>query len=95
MSLTDKLRNGDLPDGTYFCKTALGAIDVFECVDGNLFTFADENQVYFVDEVIAPCDYDELQRLRQLLKEGIRILSFEHETYEAENFIKEANEVLK
>lgn len=39
---------------------------------------------------------DELNRqLRALLKEGARLLSFEHETYEAENFIKEVNEVLK
>lgn len=38
---------------------------------------------------------DELNRqLRALLKEGTRLLSFEHETYEAENFIKEVNEVI-
>jgi|GEM_PF-1824402 len=38
---------------------------------------------------------DELNRqLRALLKEGARLLSFEHETYEAENFIKEVNEVI-
>lgn len=38
---------------------------------------------------------DETNRqLRALLKEGARLLSFEHETYEAENFIKEVNEVI-
>lgn len=37
----------------------------------------------------------EIESLRALLKEGTRLLSFEHETYEAENFIKEVNEVLK
>lgn len=37
----------------------------------------------------------ENNKLRALLKEGARLLSFEHETYEAENFIKEVNEVLK
>lgn len=65
MSLTDDLKNGVLPDGNYFCKTALGDIDVFNCVDGNLFTFADENQVYFVDEIIAICDYDHFVRLTE------------------------------
>lgn len=65
MSLTDDLKNGVLPDGNYFCKTALGNIDVFNCVDGNLFTFADENQVYFVDEILAICDYKEVQRLKK------------------------------
>lgn len=38
---------------------------------------------------------EDIAKLRALLKEGARLLSFEHETYEAENFIKEANEVLK
>lgn len=37
----------------------------------------------------------DIAKLRALLKEGTRLLSFEHETYEAENFIKEVNEVLK
>ncbi len=37
----------------------------------------------------------EVNKLRELLKDGARLLSFEHETYEAENFIKEVNEVLK
>lgn len=35
------------------------------------------------------------KQLRQLLKESIRLISYEHEVYEAENFIKEVNEVLK
>lgn len=38
---------------------------------------------------------EDIAKLRQLLKEGARLLSFEHETYEVENFIKEVNEVLK
>ena len=38
---------------------------------------------------------DELNRqLRTLLKEGTRLLSFEHEVYEVENFIKEVDEVI-
>lgn len=36
---------------------------------------------------------EDITKLRALLKEGARLLSFEHETYEAENFIKEVNEV--
>lgn len=44
--------------------------------------------------VITGCEL-EVNKLRELLKEGARLLSFEHETYEAENFIKEVNEVLK
>lgn len=43
--------------------------------------------------VITGCEL-EVNKLRELLKEGARLLSFEHETYEAENFIKEVNEVL-
>lgn len=69
MNLTDDLKNGVLPDGNYFCKTALGDIYVFNCVDGNLFTFADENQVYFVDEILAPCDYDNFIGLTEKVKE--------------------------
>ena len=37
---------------------------------------------------------EDITKLRALLKEGARLLSFEHETYEAENFIKEVNEVI-
>lgn len=38
---------------------------------------------------------DELNRqLRTLLKKGTRLLSFEHEVYEVENFIKEVDEVI-
>ncbi len=73
MSLTDDLKNGVLPDGNYFCKTALGDIDVFNCVDGNLFTFADENQVYFVDEILAICDYDHFVGLTEKAKKYDRI----------------------
>lgn len=35
-----------------------------------------------------------IKQLRRLLKESIRLISCEHEVYEAENFIKEVNEVL-
>lgn len=45
-------------------------------------------------EIIAELDYKN-EQLRQLLKESIRLIGYEHEVYEAENFIKEVNEVLK
>lgn len=45
-------------------------------------------------EIIAELDYKNKQ-FRQLLKESIRLISYEHEIYESENFIKEVDEVLK
>nr|DAW57950.1 MAG TPA: hypothetical protein [Caudoviricetes sp.] len=45
-------------------------------------------------EIIAELNYKN-EQLSQLLKESIRLISYEHEVYEAENFIKEVNEVLK
>lgn len=29
--LNEKWKEGKLPDGEYFCKTSLGAIDIFKC----------------------------------------------------------------
>lgn len=45
-------------------------------------------------EIIAELDYKN-EQFRQLLKESIRLISYEHEVYESENFIKEVDEVLK
>lgn len=45
-------------------------------------------------EIIAELNYKNKQ-FRQLLKESIRLISYEHEIYESENFIKEVDEVLK
>lgn len=45
-------------------------------------------------EIIAELNYKN-EQLSQLLKESIRLISYEHEVYEDENFIKEVNEVLK
>nr|DAQ84096.1 MAG TPA: hypothetical protein [Caudoviricetes sp.] len=45
-------------------------------------------------EIISELDYKN-EQFRQLLKESIRLISYEHEVYEDENFIKGVNEVLK
>lgn len=45
-------------------------------------------------EIITELELEE-DYLRQLLKESIRLIGYEHEVYEAENFIKEVNEVMK
>lgn len=70
--LTEKWKAGKLPDGNYFCKTALGCTDVFNCKDNCFFTFAVEDQAFYVKEVLAPCDYEELQRLKEENKSLIK-----------------------
>lgn len=68
MSLTDDWKAGKLPNGNYFCKTALDAIDVFKCVDNVFFTFADENQIFYISEILADCDYNHFVELTKKVK---------------------------
>lgn len=126
-SLTDDWKADRLQPGRYWVKNTKGGImpDVYMANREWMYS-----QTEYVEEVLAPCNYDhfveltqkaekfekafikalqnndelsavitgnelEIDHLRQLLKESIRLISYEHEVYEAENFIKEVDEVLK
>lgn len=67
--LTDSMKNKTLPDGNYFCRTKLHCIDVFQYYDDNFFAFADANPIYYIDEVLAPCDYNHFVELTEKVKE--------------------------
>lgn len=82
--LTDDFKNLKLKEGQkYFCKTPTG-IDVFEfeiCRDdlNNVWCYLENqrycyNNVYHSDEieVLAPCDYEELQQLKEENKSLIK-----------------------
>lgn len=66
--LTDSMKNKTLPDGNYFCRTKLHCIDVFQYYDDNFFAFADANPIYYIDEVLAPCDYNHFVELTEKVK---------------------------
>lgn len=84
MSLTDDWKAGRLKQGWYFTLTINGEI----CP--NLW-FDDEWNDFMgmVDEVLAPCDYDELQRL----KEFVNLYSHETEiTKQLRQLLKDCKE---
>jgi hypothetical protein len=63
--LTEKWKSGKLEDGDYYIKTSGVIIQMY--FDGLYFEGADEEDI---QEVLAPVpSYEELQQLRQLLKE--------------------------
>lgn len=108
MSLTNDWKAGKLEQGWYWIKNKVRGI-VPDQLIGNDWLLSGRCNVEEVLSTCDYDELQRLKKgwelyshetvitkqLRQLLKESIRVISYEHEVYEAENFIKEVNEVLK
>ena len=73
MSLTNDWKAGELKNGWYFCKFENDAIFPALCFDNDF----DDCQLRVV-EVLAPCSYDELQRLKEKLDEAPGLGGYGH-----------------
>lgn len=95
MSLTDDWKAGKLKNGWYFVKTVHGFIQpmyyLVTRVNGELVKgFAEEPEDRVV-EALAPCNYDELQRLKEKLDEALKSSAeFEMKAYDLERDLKSA-----
>lgn len=108
MSLTDDWKAGKLKQGWYWIKNKVRGI-VPDQVIGNdwllsgrcnveeVLTSCDYDELQRLKKGWELYSHETVitKQLRQLLKESIRLISYEHEIYESENFIKEVDEVLK
>lgn len=91
--LTDSMKNKTLPDGNYFCRTKLHCIDVFQYYDDNFFAFADANPIYYIDEVLAPCDYNHFVELTEKVKKQDEELQrLKEENEQLRQLLKECGE---
>lgn len=107
MSLTDDWKARKLKAGTYYVRLSDGRVDVAKLSKFNRFYAI--SYTFEVVEVLAPCDYEELKRvranneiahLRQLLKECKEYLSdvdtyFTKNADEATVLLTKIEEVLK
>lgn len=63
MNLTDDWKAGSLKPGHYYCKAQNGHISVYQILKVNEKLM--HNKSGEIKEVLSPCDYEEMQRLKK------------------------------
>lgn len=94
-SLTEKWKDGELPEGTYYVMFLCGRYGTYEFEKFKGFGF--DNDLAYIKEVLAPVpSYDEYKKMDSELKElACKNDSLSMECGKLQEQLKEANKVVK